>query len=515
MKLIKRPSLMVAVFAVVSCGLIPASMAQSQRPYRYNDTYVKQIIQRLEARTDSFSNLLPSALDSSRVNGTNREDQVNNLVTNFEHATDVLKDHFNNNQSTVMDAQAVLQEGARIDTFMRNRRLDNRVERAWNLVRIDLDRLSNAYRVASNWRYRQWPTATSAPINPGYDGMLTGTFRLNSSMSDNPRTIADNATRNSSYPDRQTVYNNLINRLTPPEMIAVERHANAVTLASSRTPEARFEVDGIERMETYPDGRVTHVRATFSGGELKVVSNADRVNDFTATFTPMDNGRRLLVTREIYAERLSRPVTLRSYYDRTSDVAQWNVYNGSPAYSGSTSLTFLVPDNTEMVARLNNDLSTRAAHDGQTFAMRVLSPAMYRDAVIEGHITGIDRSGRLAGRSQMTFNFDRIRLRNGQTYNFAGMVQSVRTLNGETARVDNEGAVREDDRTNTTLERTGIGTAIGALIGAIAGGGKGAAIGAVVGAGAGAGSVYVEGRDDLDLGRGTEFTVRASSPLRY
>ena len=121
----------------------------------------------------------------------------------------------------------------------------------------------------------------------------------------------------------------------------------------------------------------------------------------------------------------------------------------------------------------------------------------------------------LAGRSQMTFNFDRIRLRNGQTYNFAGMVQSVRTLNGETARVDNEGAVREDDRTNTTLERTGIGTAIGALIGAIAGGGKGAAIGAVVGAGAGAGSVYVEGRDDLDLGRGTEFTVRASSPLRY
>lgn len=515
MKLIERTSFLVAVFALLSFGLNPASMAQSQRPYRYNDTYVKQIIQRLETRTDRFSNLLPNALDRSQVNGTKREDQVNNLVTNFEHATDVLKDHFNNHQSTGMDAEAVLREGARIDTFMRNHRLGNSTERAWNLVRIDLDRLSNAYSVASNWRYRQWPTATNAPVNPGYDGMLTGTFRLNSSMSDNPRTIANNATRNSSYSDRQMIYSNLINRLTPPEMIAVERHGNSVTLASTRTPEVRFDVDGVERMETYPDGRVTHVRANFSGSDLKVVSNADRVNDFTATFTPVENGRRLLVTREIYAERLARPVTVRSYYDRTSDVAQWNVYNGSPIYSGSTSLTFLVPDNTEMVARLNDNLSTRYVHNGQTFAMRVVSPAMYRDAVIEGHVTGVDRSGRFAGRSQITFNFDRIRLRNGQTYNFAGVVQSVRTLNGETARVDNEGTVREDDRTNTTLERAGIGTAVGALIGAIAGGGKGAAIGAVVGAGAGAGSVYVEGRDDLDLGRGTEFTVRASSPLRY
>jgi len=84
---------------------------------------------------------------------------------------------------------------------------------------------------------------------------------------------------------------------------------------------------------------------------------------------------------------------------------------------------------------------------------------------------------------------------------------------GNTAQVDNEGVVREEEsRTNTTLTRTGIGTAVGALIGAIAGGGKGAAIGAVIGAGAGAGSVYIQGRDDLDLNRGTDFTIRASSP---
>ena len=77
---------------------------------------------------------------------------------------------------------------------------------------------------------------------------------------------------------------------------------------------------------------------------------------------------------------------------------------------------------------------------------------------------------------------------------------------------DNEGAIRDKDQTNTTVTRTAIGSAVGALIGAIAGGGKGAAIGAVVGAGAGAGSVYVQGRNDLELNTGTEVTVTATGP---
>ena len=65
-----------------------------------------------------------------------------------------------------------------------------------------------------------------------------------------------------------------------------------------------------------------------------------------------------------------------------------------------------------------------------------------------------------------------------------------------------------------TVTRTGVGAAVGALIGAIAGGGKGATIGAAIGAGTGAGSVFIQGRDDLELTRGTEFTIRASLP-RY
>ena len=161
---------------------------------------------------------------------------------------------------------------------------------------------------------------------------------------------------------------------------------------------------------------------------------------------------------------------------------------------------------------LNNDLSTQNVREGERFTMTVRSPGQYDGATIEGSVVSINRGGRITGRSEMTLDFDTIRLRDGRSYRFAGILESVRTPNGDVVRVDNEGAVRESDQTNKTVTRTAIGTAVGAIIGAIAGGGKGAAIGAVIGAGAGAGSVYVQGRNDLDLTAGTEMTVRATGP---
>ena len=125
--------------------------------------------------------------------------------------------------------------------------------------------------------------------------------------------------------------------------------------------------------------------------------------------------------------------------------------------------------------------------------MTVRSPSQYDGAVLEGYVSSVNRGGRITGRSEMTLNFDRIRLRDGRSYKFAGTVEGVLASNGESVRVDNEGAVAEgNNRTNTTVKR--------------------GAIGATVGAGAGAGSVYVQGRDDLELMSGTQITVRASAP---
>jgi hypothetical protein len=208
-------------------------------------------------------------------------------------------------------------------------------------------------------------------------------------------------------------------------------------------------------------------------------------------------------------------VVVNSIYNRTADVAQWNIYEASgPANNGTNSAEFIMRDGETVVAVLNNDLTSKQAKQGDRFTMTVRDNGQYQGAIIEGRVATVDQGGKLTGRSGMTLDFDTIRLRNGQTYKFAGVLTSVRTLSGDTVKVDNEGSAQGDNQTTQTVTRAGIGTAIGALIGAVAGGGKGAAIGAVIGAAGGTGSVYVTGKESLDLPTGTELTIRSSAPGR-
>jgi hypothetical protein len=298
-------------------------------------------------------------------------------------------------------------------------------------------------------------------------------------------------------------------------MLAIDRRGNQITIASTRAPQISFTADGREQVETTPRGRSVRVRADLSGDRLSITRTGERDNDFTVTFEPSNDGRQLLVTRTLYTDRLNQAVTVRSYYDQVSDVAQLNIHDTNPEDStvgGGVSGSFVVPNGTQLVGVLNNDLSTQNVREGDRFTMTVRSPGQFEGATIEGRVLSVNRGGRVTGRSEMTLDFDTIRLRDGRSHPFAGILESVREPDGDIVRVDNEGAVRENDQTKQTVTRTAIGTAVGAIIGAIAGGGKGAAIGAVLGAGAGAGSVYIQGRNDLELGAGTEVTVRATGP---
>jgi hypothetical protein len=146
------------------------------------------------------------------------------------------------------------------------------------------------------------------------------------------------------------------------------------------------------------------------------------------------------------------------------------------------------------------------------FRLTVQSPDEYRGATIEGYVSGVGRSGQISGRSNVTFNFETITLRDGKRYDFAGYLQSIKDQNGKDVRIDTEGTAKSDSQTKETAKRGGIGAGLGAIIGAIAGGGKGAAIGAIIGGGAGAGSVIVQGREDLQLMKGTLMTIQSTSP---
>lgn len=476
-----------------------------------NDFQMRQLVDRLNTRSATFSRNLRQDVNRTS-NGGYSADEVRRQLSDFEMALVQLRNRVNSRQVTSSDARNVLERAAYLDRFIADRQLSYQTENNWSSLRTDLERLASAFSIAWNWS--NVPSVPGAPGGTRRD--LTGTFRLNTSRGDDVRRAVDDATRNLSLAERQRVYDSLLRRLDPPQMLAIDRRGRSVTIASTRAPQINFVADGREQVETTPRGRSVRVRADLSGDMLTITRTGERENDFTVTFDPTSDGRELLVTRTLYSDRLTQPVTVKTYYDRTSDVAELNIYDtnreGGTVTGEVATGTFVVPNGTQLVGVLNNDLSTQNVREGERFTMTVRSPGQYDGATIEGSVLSVSRGGRVSGRSEMTLDFDTIRLRDGRSYRFAGILEAVRTPNGDVVRVDNEGAVRDSDQTKQTVTRTAIGTAVGAIIGAIAGGGKGAAIGAVIGAGAGAGSVYIQGRNDLDLGAGTEVTVRSTGP---
>jgi hypothetical protein len=513
------------VIALAGVGVL--IQAQNQRSYRMNDRAMQQLIQRIETGADRFRVDLAAALDQSRLDNTQREDNVNQLVADFEQSTNQLRERVNQRSASASDVQAVLDRAARIDNFMQRRRLGGEAERDWSMLRTDLDQLASSFNVSWNWNAPRQNDNRGLGNNRGNynrrgyvgDARLTGTYRLNTSRSVNARDVVENAVRSLPDEQRQRVTEAMLRRVEAPEMIAIEKRGRTFNIASSRAPQGTFEADGVEHIEQSPNSqRTTRVRVNLVGDQLTISSTGNRASDFSVTFDPIGNGEGLRVTRRLYSDRLAQAVVVESLYDRTSDVAQWDVYTGSPNNPNSSTGVgpvrgeYIVPDGMTLVARLNDDLVSSRARSGDRFTMNVISPREYEGATIEGSVGNVDRGGRVTGRSEMALNLERITMRNGQSYRFEGTLDSVRSANGEVVRVDTEGSVRESSQTNRTVKRTAIGTAIGAILGGIAGGGSGAAIGAVVGAGAGAGSVYVQGRNDLELMRGSELTIRASAP---
>jgi hypothetical protein len=152
MKLIN--AIMVLALITVCAGFVGAARGQAyQSPYRLNDKQVEQIIHNIEKNAERFRDSIDKALDKSRLNGTEREDEVNARVKEFDEATQRLHENFDNRRSVAGDVQNVLDRAARINEFMYRNRLRGRAESDWARMRGELDRLANAYGVS--WRWQQ------------------------------------------------------------------------------------------------------------------------------------------------------------------------------------------------------------------------------------------------------------------------------------------------------------------------------------------------------------------------
>lgn len=145
-------SLIALVFVITCLGTATRAHAQViGQPYRLSDKEVERILHRIENQSNSFRRSLDAALDRSRLNGTNREDDINAFIKNFNEHTKRLHDRFDDRKSVAADVEAVLNSAASIDQFMRRQRLSERAQNDWSTLRASLDDLAQAYNVTWRW----------------------------------------------------------------------------------------------------------------------------------------------------------------------------------------------------------------------------------------------------------------------------------------------------------------------------------------------------------------------------
>ena len=143
---------MSACLCVLSTAFAATVMSQViGQPYRLSDKDVEKIIHRVEQQSDKFRSSLDAALDKSRFNGSNREDDINAFVKDFYKETKTLHDHFDHHKSTTPDVRSVIERAGRIDGFMRRYPLSARAQDDWSTLKTNLDELAAAYNVSWRW----------------------------------------------------------------------------------------------------------------------------------------------------------------------------------------------------------------------------------------------------------------------------------------------------------------------------------------------------------------------------
>ncbi len=161
MKKIQKLMGVVLMLALFGVGFVLE--AQTKR----GDWRTMNTIKRLETQTDRFRRSLDAALDMSKLDGTDLEDDFMARVDALEIAADRLRDRAEDNEIIVSDVENVLSRGLTIEMQMRAHRTSPRAMRDWMAVRNTLDRLASAHRVAWVWTVNQnpyWRTASQRRV---------------------------------------------------------------------------------------------------------------------------------------------------------------------------------------------------------------------------------------------------------------------------------------------------------------------------------------------------------------
>lgn len=181
-----------------------------------------------------------------------------------------------------------------------------------------------------------------------------------------------------------------------------------------------------------------------------------------------------------------------------------------------------IPENTHVLLKMVNSISTRTAQEGTQVYMRTASPISDGKRIIvpvgsyvQGTVLVSKRSAKVAGRAQLAIRLDVLTLPDGRTLKFSPHLSGVD--DGETTQkvVNDEGTIQQGSTVGKDMERIAILAGSGAGLGGLtdrswSGSGIGAGAGSAVGL---ATTLFTRGKE-VELRQGSSLDVIFDRPLQ-
>src|SRR5437870_4290497 len=170
-----------------------------------------------------------------------------------------------------------------------------------------------------------------------------------------------------------------------------------------------------------------------------------------------------------------------------------------------------IPQGAHVLLRMVNSINTRTAQPGDYVYLRTATPISVdgnivapADSYVQGVVAQSKRSGRVAGRAELSIRLETMTLSSGKLFKFTPHLSSVDS-NDSGQKVDSrENAIKQGPTHGEDAKQIAILAGGGASIGGFADRSwKGAGIGAGVGSGVGLATVLLSRGKEVDLRQGT------------
>jgi len=143
-RLLKHTLRLMTVLAVL---LQPGAMLAADP---YTPDGVRELIRRVETRTDEFRKVVDRWLDRSRLDGSQVEDDINAEVKRFERRTDALRrksERMARYEEVRDEVRNVVDAGRRIDVMIRGGKWNAEIKSRWRNLRDAINALGAIYKV--------------------------------------------------------------------------------------------------------------------------------------------------------------------------------------------------------------------------------------------------------------------------------------------------------------------------------------------------------------------------------